>query len=160
MGKSRTKEASDRKAFFRCSTASRGGWSQVFLQLQELRGGRGSPRGGTQVSRCHTAMGVPLPSLCAEFRSLLLLLEPLASTGVMLAKQRCGEVWPFQSLCPRMPPGVLCAEFTVSSSGGSPAAQGTSVCPSVGNQSCALNVTLCIVWRMVERRSVIELLQW
>lgn len=137
------------------------GMEQVFPQLQELRGGRGSPRGGAQVSRCHTATGVPLPSLCAEFRSLLLLLEPLASAGVMLAKLRCGEEWPFPALSA---PGRLlecCMQSSpLAAQEGSPAAQGTGVCPSVGDQSCALNVTLCIVWRMVERRSVIELLQW
>ena len=38
--------------------------------------------------------------------------------------------------------------------------RGAGVYPSVGDQSCALNVTLCIVWRVVESKSVIELLQW
>ena len=127
----------------------------------------GAPRREGEPALRHSGVQVPHGLGCAPAEPLCWVQITVASLGAIgFCRGDAGEteMWGSTalpgSLCLRTPPAVLCAEFTVSSSGGGPAAQGTGVCPSVGNQSCALNVTLCIVWRMVERRSVIELLQW
>lgn len=164
-GRAGTKEASDRKAFFRWGTASRGGWSRVFRQLQELQGGRGNLRHCTQVSRCGRARAPCAPA--KSWASVLSSVTVAALGAIGFCRGDSGETRMWRraalpaSLCPRTPPGVWCAEFTLQQIRGRPCnSGGAGVYPSVGNQSCALNVTLCIVWRVVERKSVIELLQW
>lgn len=132
---------------------------RVFRQLQELQGGR---RPAPLHSRCPGAAGPD--SLCpCQVLSLCTSSVTVATLGAIGfcrgdsgGNPDVGKSSPSPSL-PRTPPGVWCAEFTlqqIREGGADPATQGAGVYPSVGSQSCALNVTLCIVWRVVERKSV------
>ena len=87
-------------------------------------------------------------------------MEPSASAGVILEKPECGEEWPFPDSLPEDASWSVVCRVHASAAQSRAALQlrGADVYPSVGNQNCALDGTLCIVWRMVER-SVVELLE-